>query len=565
MSFEILIPVVIIYLGIIGFLGIKGYKGTKNSSDYLLGGRNINPFVMALSYGATFISTSAIVGFGGIASQFGLSLLWLPALNILFGIFIAFIFYGKRTRAMGLHLESHTFPEFLGKRVNSKFVQVFTGVIIFLSMPLYTAAVLIGGAKILEGLLNVPFEYSVAFFSILVAIYVIMGGIKGVMYTDALQGVLMFLGMLFLLVATYVKLGGISSSHQQLAELSQSEIFPQGLKALGSNGWTASPELGSPLWWIIFSSLVFGVGIGVLAQPQLCVRYMTVRSNKELNRAVIIGGIFILITVATPYIVGALSNVYFYNEQGLSAVQATAAINGKANVDEVIPLFISTAMPKWFGYAFMLVIISAAMSTLSSQFHAIGTAISRDVYSAISKRSHDKYGVLISRIGVIISILITVILSFNMGSGIIARATAIFFGIMASGFLAPYTAALFWKRLTRVGMIAGMISGIAVVCFGFLFLHSKEAAVFGICRAITGENSLFGTSVGQFIDPLVFALPVSTLSTIIFSLMTQVENKNTVDECFALVKKQKRLIKKSNQKTLNKIKFKFFSKKGKKL
>ena len=90
--------IVVIYLAIVGWLGWLGYSQTKDASDYLLGGRNIHPGIMALSYGATFISTSAIVGFGGVAAIFGMGLLWLTFLNIFVGIFIAFAFFGKRTR-----------------------------------------------------------------------------------------------------------------------------------------------------------------------------------------------------------------------------------------------------------------------------------------------------------------------------------------------------------------------------------------------------------------------------------------------------------------------------------
>ena len=135
---------VIVYLLIIAFLGYLGYTKTKGVSDYLLAGRQVHPFIMALSYGATFISTSAIVGFGGAASVFGMGLLWLTFLNIFVGIFIAFVFFGKRTRIMGQHLDAHTFPEFLGKRYDSPFMQKFAGIIIFLFMPLYAGVVLIG-------------------------------------------------------------------------------------------------------------------------------------------------------------------------------------------------------------------------------------------------------------------------------------------------------------------------------------------------------------------------------------------------------------------------------------
>ena len=86
---------------------------------------------MALSYGATFISTAAIVGFGGTAGIYGMGLLWLTFLNILVGIFIAFVFFGKRTRKMGHNLGALTFPEFLSKRFDSRFIQYFSGIVIF--------------------------------------------------------------------------------------------------------------------------------------------------------------------------------------------------------------------------------------------------------------------------------------------------------------------------------------------------------------------------------------------------------------------------------------------------
>lgn len=74
--------IVIAYLLSLAYLGFLGYKKTTNTSDYLVGGRQMNPIVMALSYGATFISASAIVGFGGVAAAFGMGIQWLCFLNI---------------------------------------------------------------------------------------------------------------------------------------------------------------------------------------------------------------------------------------------------------------------------------------------------------------------------------------------------------------------------------------------------------------------------------------------------------------------------------------------------
>ncbi len=523
------ILVLILYLAVIAYLGYRGYRETKNSTDYMLGGRNVHPFVMAMSYGATFISTSAIVGFGGLASLFGMSLLWLTVFNIGVGIFVAFVFIGKRTRRMGLNLDAHTFPELLARRTGSNFIQWFSGLVIFLFMPLYAAAVLIGASRVLEGLMGIPYIYAVGIFSVLVAAYVIMGGLKGVMYTDALQGSLMFFGMLVLLIVVYAKLGGIGSAHAALTNLSQ--MVPAGLQKIGHHGWTSGPNFGTPLWWIVYSSIVMGVGIGVLAQPQLVVRYMTVKSDQELNRAVLIGGIFILVTVGTPFIVGALSNVYFFNETGKIAIQVAGG-----NADKVIPMIIKQIMPKWFGYLFLLVILSAGMSTLSSQFHAIGTSIGRDFWQhGIAKGKGKVSEVMVTRVGIVLSLIFTIFLAYKFNGQIIARATAIFFGLMASSLLAPYIASLYWKRLTKPGAVAGMLSGFTVTVLMFLFVHQKEAVAIGLCQVLFGLKSLI-PGMWTVVDPMTIALPVSIIFTVVVSLLTKVEDNKIIEKSFEGIK-----------------------------
>ena len=107
---------VLVYLMIIFYLGWLGYKQTKAVDDFMVAGRKANPYVLALSYGATFISTSAIVGFGGAAGAMGMGLLWLAVMNVVVGIFIAFAIFGPRTRKLGKNLNAVTFPELLGRR-----------------------------------------------------------------------------------------------------------------------------------------------------------------------------------------------------------------------------------------------------------------------------------------------------------------------------------------------------------------------------------------------------------------------------------------------------------------
>jgi len=389
------IAIIILYLVAVGWLGWMGYSKTKTSTDYLLAGRDTHPFVMALSYGATFISTAAIVGFGGVAAWLGNSLLWLTFLNIFVGVFIAFVFIGNPTRKMGLRLDAHTFPEFLGKRYDSKFIQIFAAVIILAFMPLYATAVLIGGVQFLSVYFGVNYHIALLIFSLIITAYVLAGGLKGVMYTDALH--IMFIAMVFLIVMVVSSLGGIDAAFAKLDHVWQVTVVDRlsgvSLKELvpgsgdfmmklsqlwGFEGWNKMPVFMSPGWLFVITTITLGVGIGVLAQPQLIVRFMTVKSKKELNRAVLVGGVFILAMTGVIFIVGSLTNAwYFENMGGKNALEAAGAIG------KVIPHFINSAMPHWFSFIFLFALISAAMSTLSSQFHTMGTAVGRDIFESL--------------------------------------------------------------------------------------------------------------------------------------------------------------------------------------
>ena len=516
--------VVLIYLLVIGYLGYRGLRGTKNAKDYLIGGRQIHPFVMAMSYGATFISTSAIVGFGGISGVYGMGLIWLTFLNIFVGILVAFIFFGRITRRMGHKLDAHTFPEFLGNRFESKPIQVICGLIIFLAMPLYAAVVLIGGARFIESIFQVDFSFALSFFAIVIAAYVIVGGLKGVMYTEALQGSIMFISMFFLLVVTYYKLGGVTAAHQALTNMAA--LVPDNLAAQGHEGWTAFPKFNSAWWWVLTTNIILGVGIGVLAQPQLVVRFMTVKSTRELNRAVLIGALFIFVSTGFVFTVGALSNVFFYQESGQLAIQAASG-----NVDLIIPEYISKAMPEWFVYLFMLALLSAGMSTLSSQFHAMGTAIGRDFVGVLLPR-YENRTMLITRVGIVVAIIASVIIGYKLPIGIVARGTAIFFGICAASFLPAYVAATYWKRATGKGALWSILSGIISSLFALLFLHQKESEPLGICRALFGKDYLIDQFPWMIIDPIIVALPVSVLVLVVVSYFSRPPAEKHLQNCF---------------------------------
>ena len=534
-----LLPIIaaLVYLFIVIFLGYIGYKKTKNTRDFLLAGRQIHPLIMALSYGATFISTSAIVGFGGNAGLFGMSLLWLTFLNIFIGVFIAFIIFGKRTRKMGHNIDAHTFPELLGLRFQSKFIQGFSALIIFIFMPIYAAAVLKGGVGFIATQFNIDFNLTLIIFALVMALYVALGGLKGVMYTDAFQGMIMFVGMTFLLIFVYVKLGGVTNAHLALTNLMKEPAVQEQtakLTANGFQGWTSMPVFNSPYWWSVVSSVVMGVGIGVLAQPQLVIRFMTVKSNRELNRAVASGGVFILMMTGVAFVVGALSNVLFFREMG-----STAMVAAKGVIDNIIPLFLKNFLPEWFSTVFLLTLLAAAMSTLSSQFHVIGTSIGRDFFEkSIGFKGST---VVVTKLGILVGILLSTFLAWlgnqlKTDIGIIAQATSIFFGLCATAFLPTYIGALYFKKLSRRAAISSIVAGFASSFFWIFFIHAKNATTIGLCQLLFAKPHLLaGTGLEKLaqVDAVLITFPLSLLVIIAVGLLSKPDvESNHVEKCF---------------------------------
>jgi SSS family solute:Na+ symporter len=526
------IIVSMLYFAVVFYLGYKGWQNTRKASDYMLAGRRMNPFVMAMSYGATFISTSAIIGFGGAAGLFGFSLLWLTVANVFIGIFLAMTVFGRRTRRMGLCLNCHTFPELLGRRFDSSFIQGFSGLIIFLFIPVYAAAVLIGISRMLEVSLNIPYDWALIGMTAILAVYVVTGGLKAVMYTDAFQGAIMMIMMLVLLYYTYTALGGVTNAHQTLTDMAA--MMPEKLQKGGMLGWTQGAKFGTPLWLVIYTTIIYGVGIGVLAQPQLAVRFMTVKSDKQLNRAVLFGGVFIPLMTGVAFIVGALSNAVFTARGGKIAIAQAGG-----NIDKIIPTYIEQVMPDWFAGLFLLGMFAAAMSTLSSQYHVGGTSLGRDVIErGLFKRVGSSAKA--SQIGVTVTILATLVWAWVLPESVIARATAFFFGLCAASFLPVYLLGLYWKGITKVAAKVSMVGGFAGSMLWLLFVHEKEAAGLGICQWLTGQPTLVSAATKgswvwllQWVDPNVVALPVSFLLAVGVSLMTKPMRQEHLEQCWA--------------------------------
>ncbi|MCJ2533740.1 MAG: sodium/solute symporter [Candidatus Thermoplasmatota archaeon] len=507
-----------IFAAVFTFLGYLGYKKTKTADDYYVAGRSMGPIVIAFSYGATFISAVALIGFSGIASVFGLSILWLAFLNIFVGILIAFIFYGFRTRKMGLSLKAVTLPEILGNRFNSTRLQSVSGLIIAIFMIAYASAVFLAIASLFQVTFGISYELCVIIFTVVVGLYLVVGGLYAVMWTHAIQGILMLTGMLILTIGIYAMLGGIGPAHEAAAALSHEQLLDMGWENVpsGFTTLTSFPETFSPAFMMILT-LIFGVGIGVLAQPQLIVRYLSAKSEKALRRAIPYGGIFILLMTFTAFSIGPLCNVLMINN-GLSY---------PGTPDKVIPLIVSELFPEWFVFLFLFAVLSAAMSTASALFHTAGASIGRDVCEkGLMKGCSEKKSLKITRIATLVIVFATLIIALNPPA-VVAILTSFFFGLMACTFLAPYTLMLYWKKTSRMGAWAGMLGGFLFTMGWYVLVYFKTAP------QIIG-SSLINEYVWNMLDPIFIGIPLSFLLTYIFSklVLQDKEEKKIVIKAF---------------------------------
>jgi SSS family solute:Na+ symporter len=219
------------------------------------------------------------------------------------------------------------------------------------------------------------------------------------------------------------------------------------------------------------------------------------------------------------FTVGALSNVYFQQTLGKTAMAAAGN-----NVDSIIPAYINAAMPDWFVIIFMLTLLAAAMSTLSALFHTMGTAIGNDVWG---RWKNQKPSILINRASVLVMLIISVAVAYIMPTSFIAAATALFMGLCAAAFLPAFVHALYSKRPSLMAAKTSLVVGSLVWLFWAVFVHAKYAGIVGLAKLIFGTNLL--GAPWQTIDPFIPGLILSTITMVaVWSLDRRPEIKEEV-------------------------------------
>ena len=187
-------------------------------------------------------------------------------------------------------------------------------------------------------------------------------------------------------------------------------------------------------------------------------------------------------------------------------------------------------MPKAFVYIFMLTLLSAAMSTLSSLVHVNGSSLGYDLCRTLLGEKVDSRK--ITRYGIILGVIASITVAYTFPANIVARGTAIFFGVCAASFLPVYWAALYWKRATLSGVWASIITGAAVSIFGLTFLHRSESAALGICKKLFGCDELISAYPWPFVDTFVYSLPLAIIVLVVVSLLTKAPETEHLNKCF---------------------------------
>ena len=247
-----------------------------------------------------------------------------------------------------------------------------------------------------------------------------------------------------------------------------------------------------------------------------------------------IGGVFILLMTGVAFVTGALSNVVFFQKFGKIAITMAGG-----NFDSIIPLYIDKVMPGWFSGLFLVAMFAAAMSTMSSQYHVGGTSLSRDFLEQYVTVGNNGSSMKLNRLGVTVAIIATLVWAWLLPGGVIARATAFFFGLCAASFLPIYVLGLYWKGMTKTGAKVSMVGGFCFSMFWLLFIHVKEAGFIGLCQAMFGKATLVADAAPgswiwlmQWVDPNVVALPVSLVLAVGVSLATRRIEEKHLELCW---------------------------------
>ena len=465
----ILLLVYFVAMVIIGVATMR--RGSESAEGYMLGGRSLGPAVTALRLQSSSMSGYMFLGAGSLGYTQGYFGMWY-ALGDLGGGILNLSVLGRRMRALSKRLGSLTSIEYLEHRYPSRWVRLIAAPIALGSIFFYVLAQFIAGGRGLAMVTGIEYEWALLVAIGVILLYTFLGGYLAVAYTDFAQAIIMVIGMLWILIATLVNVGGLTSGNEQVGAVNENLLTMWGAELQFENAWGL----------ILGALLVFS--IGYMGWPHVVVSHMAMRKPSVARMAGVYSVVFNLLFIPGAYLVGMLA-----------LVVVPALDNPEMAIFEVA----YRVLPAFAVGIVMAAIMAAIMSTADALLLQAGTMASQDLFARfIRPGMTSRQMVWVARVMVIILAVVGYLVAVTEPPAvftIVVFATS----VLGSAFVPAYICAVWWRRANSVGAIASMLAG-TVACVAW------QAA--GL-----GETS--------GLDPMVIGLLASTTAMIVGSLATQ--------------------------------------------
>ncbi|ADE15785.1 sodium/proline symporter [Nitrosococcus halophilus Nc 4] len=446
----------VVYLLAMLLLGLLAYVRTRDLSDYILGGRKLGSWTTALSAGASDMSGWLLLGLPGYAYLHGLEALWI-ALGLWLGTYGNWRLIASRLRAYSLAAgDSLTLPEFLAQRFHDRhhLLRTVAAIFILIFFLLYTSAGLVAGGKLFNAVFGLPYTWAVAAGALAIMSYTFVGGFLAVSWTDLVQGLLMLFALLIVPIVAVIHLGGWNAT--------VASIDPELLHLFVA-------ATGEPLGVIAILSLL-GWGLGYFGQPHIQARFMAIHSINAVPQARRIAIGWVTLTLSGALLVG-ITGVPFLNPP-LSEIDSE-----KVFIEMVSALF--HPLPAGILLA---AILAAIMSTADSQLLVCSAVLTDDFYKALIRRNASvRELVYVGRATVAVIASLALWLALDPESQVLELVAYAWAGFGAA-FGPTLLMALYWKRMTRQGALAGIIAGGVTV----LLWKQLEGGIFDLYELVPG-------------------------------------------------------------------------------
>ncbi len=425
---------IIIYLVVMLVIGIIAAKMTSNLSDYVLGGRRLTAGVAALSAGSSDMSGWLMLGLPGAMYLSGMGGAWI-AIGLAIGAYLNWQFVAKPFRVYTeVANDSITIPDFFENRFrdHTKVLRVISAIVILVFFTFYTSSSLVGGAILLESSFGMDYRLALWVGAGVILSYTFFGGFLAASWTDFIQGILMFLALIIIPIVVVSELGGWNETVQKVGSIDPSYLdITTGATFIG---------VVSLLAW----------GLGYFGQPHIIVRFMGIKSTKEIPKARLIGMTWMIVSLFGAIFIGFTGIAYF----------ADAPLE---NSETVFIMFSQVLFNPWVAGFLLAAILSAIMSTVDSQLLVSSSALAQDFYKAIFRRNaSQKEEMMVGRIAVLGIAVIAILLGYDRESKVLELVSYAWAGFGAA-FGPVIILSLFWKRMTRNGALAGIVVGAVTV------------------------------------------------------------------------------------------------------